>query len=59
MWRPTGCEPSDQKMTRLTATLSDHYAESVWLESANRLNLASLGHPRKNPVWTGFRAWNL
>jgi type I restriction-modification system DNA methylase subunit len=43
-------EPFDQKMTRLTATLSDQFAESDRLESAIRQNLAGLGYPLKTPA---------
>ena len=43
-------EPFDQKMARLTATLSDQFAESDRLEAAIRQNLAGLGYPLKTPA---------
>jgi type I restriction enzyme M protein len=42
-------EPFDDKMARLTATLSDQFAESARLEAAIRRNLAGLGYPLKEP----------
>ena len=44
-------EPFDQKMARLTATLSDQFAESARFEAAIRQNLAGLGYPLKNPAY--------
>lgn len=43
-------EPFDAKMARLTATLSEQFAESARLEAAIRQNLAGLGYPLKNPA---------
>ena len=43
-------EPFDEKMTRLTATLSEQFAESARLEAAIRQNLAGLGYPLKTPA---------
>ncbi|WP_295641866.1 class I SAM-dependent DNA methyltransferase [uncultured Methylibium sp.] len=42
-------EPFEQKMARLTATLSNQLAESARLEAAIRKNLAGLGYPLKEP----------
>ncbi len=42
-------EPFEEKMARLTATLSDQLAESARLEAAIRKNLAGLGYPLKEP----------
>ena len=42
-------EPFDQKMARLTATLSEQFAESARLEAAIRHNLAGLGYPLQPP----------
>lgn len=47
-------EPFDQKMARLTATLSDQFAESHRLEATIRQNLAGLGCPLKTPRLTGL-----
>lgn len=38
-------EPFEEKMKRLTATLSQQFAESAKLEKEIRKNLASLGFP--------------
>lgn len=38
-------EPFEEKMARLTATLSEQFAESARLEAAIRRNLAGLGYP--------------
>ncbi len=43
-------EPFEDKMARLTATLSDQFAESARLDAAIRQNLAGLGYPLKNPA---------
>jgi type I restriction enzyme M protein len=43
-------EPFDQKMARLTTTLSEQFAESARLEAAIRQNLAGLGYPLKSPA---------
>lgn len=43
-------EPFDQKMARLTATLSAQFAESARLEAAIRHNLAGLGYPLQPPA---------
>jgi type I restriction enzyme M protein len=43
-------EPFDEKMARLTATLSEQFAESARLEVAIRQNLAGLGYPLQRPV---------
>jgi type I restriction enzyme M protein len=42
-------EPFEEKMARLTATLSEQLAESARLEAAIRKNLAGLGYPLKEP----------
>jgi type I restriction enzyme M protein len=43
-------EPFDQKMARLTATLSEPFAESARLEAAIRHNLVGLGYPLQPPA---------
>jgi type I restriction-modification system DNA methylase subunit len=43
-------EAFEDKMARLTATLSDQFTESARLEAAIRKNLAGLGYPLKTSV---------
>jgi type I restriction-modification system DNA methylase subunit len=43
-------EAFEDRMARLTATLSDQFAESARLETAIRKNLAGLGYPLKTSV---------
>lgn len=43
-------EAFEDKMARLTATLSGQFAESTRLEAAIRQNLAGLGYPLKDPA---------
>lgn len=43
-------EAFEDKMARLTTTLSDQFTESARLEAAIRKNLAGLGYPLKTPA---------